>query len=527
MSVIEKKIVPIIFFLLFLPMLYMHSIEWFNGYGDNAFLGELINNISNTGKPSNQINASVYNLFTFLGKSPAEVLKRRLDGPDPKKINQFKKHTYLILYLISPLTYIMPDRILIPGLKILSFLSMIFLIYYFLRSKGVDIVSATIFCLFISSHPVWSYGLYGQMYVDRLFLPLGTLFLFTLTSENIQRKWLLIISLLCFTITDRVGAICGMAIICFTLLNWKKYKGNRVFLFSLAGALILGSLLIIKFYMNNSDYGSFSSSFHPRTFLNLYETYPGFSYKLHIFIFLNFLFFGFFGFFDLKTFLVAIILMIPNIMGNIGGAEKTGWYTHYHMLYFPFLVWALANGYIKIYKKFGKNFSIKRKIVFNASICVLLLFFAGFYPYSSQNLAFDTKNLGQLAWIKGFTDFPSYLRNGHRYNGMQQRKNIEKQIPRNVIISTMEPLFTTLYKDREIHIYPAGIDIADYLILNYSPNATEGTKYTGAASYAGPEAIKELDIGLNKRMVKLGFDVDNPIVIGPWAILEKKVAKTH
>jgi hypothetical protein len=49
--------------------------------------------------------------------------------------------------------------------------------------------------------------------------------------------------------------------------------------------------------------------------------------------------------------LIAFGAMLPNILDNIAGAEKTGWSTHYHSVYFPFLVAAALIGFANLWKR--------------------------------------------------------------------------------------------------------------------------------------------------------------------------------
>ena len=522
MSKIEKKVLVGFFILFFIPIYFVQSNVWYNGGGDNAFIGELMNEMVTTGKPHIQITAGFYHLFKLCAMKPDEVLKQKLEGPTPKKLNQFRKHTYLILYPLSLFTKVIPAKYLIPLLKVCSFLVLIFLIYALARSYNIDVITSVMVSLFVSIHPAWSWGLfYGEMYVDRLFLPLGLLFIMLLNKKDIPIKSLIFVVFLCALISERVGAICGIAILGQLVFNWKNINSTqRKQLISIAVVAIIITIALLKLYIRNSDYSSFSSSFSISGFMSLLENFPGFAIKLWVFIFLNIIIYGIFGCFNWKYSLITLGVMLPNVMGNIGGAEKTGWSTHYHTLYFPFLAFTVISGLGVLYNKLMQFKKPKLNLILlNLSIIGL------FYVVASINLTaplgfdFSKNPLKRSAFALTLDHMPLYMEGGGFDVLVNDKIKVDESIPRGVVVTTISHMYTALYEGREMYQYPAGVGIADYVVL---PHRKKEPRFFGAVNYNGPEASNQLDIGLLVRLEELNFDLDNPTIIGPWAILKKK-----
>ena len=48
---------------------------------------------------------------------------------------------------------------------------------------------------------------------------------------------------------------------------------------------------------------------------------------------------GIFAFFaGIRVAIIAMACLVPNVIITVGGAEFTGWTTHYHAMYFPILI---------------------------------------------------------------------------------------------------------------------------------------------------------------------------------------------
>ncbi len=523
MSRRETYLTLLLFVCVLIPLSYIQIMEWNYGSADNAFLDELLTNIRQTGKPTSQINASVYEVFDFIDQEPEIVLSGRLDGPDPPEINQFEKHAYFVLYLIAPLTFLIPGYILIPLLKTLCFCGVPLVAYLYMRGKRVARFSAALLVLLVAAHPIWSFGLFWQMYVDRFFLIFGLLFIYQLTREHPDKTKLLLTAGLCAILTERSGAICGAAIVAYVVLQPRKYLLSTPFYAVLAVVLMGASVFIIQVVLNNEDYQGFSSSLAPSVFYLNVTADAAFRNKLLTFLMVNLALFGLLGLFDWRSYLVTVGTMLPNIMGTLGGGEKTSFATHYHSTYFPFLVWSVATGYANVYRRLRQSSRPRLWIgLLNTSACVTMLIPMCIYPTEVGGLGFDSRNLKSIAWYRSFRELTRYLPGGQMHDFAREMQKAPALIPEGSVVSTVEKFLPILHDGRDVFLYPDGVDIADWVIvyLDRAPGASP--RYLGAVSYLGPEAQKQLNLGLEKRLAGLGFDLENPERVVTWAVLKKR-----
>jgi hypothetical protein len=215
--------------------------------------------------------------------------------------------------------------------------------------------------------------------------------------------------------------------------------------------------------------------------------------------------------------------MLPNVFGNIGGAEKIGWSTHYHITYFPFLIYAASKGYIKIWLKCK---SLLYRIILYLFIVIIIFLYTGLYLYSLDNLKISYAQILDNAWVKTVRTISDYFDEKGSYAYIYKRtKRIRDVIPENTIISVPEFLMVSLYKNRNICYYPMGLDDADYIIVTIVNINSKPPIYSGAVTYLGEENRKKLDEYLVKCMDKNGYDIYNPVVIDNIAIIKRKKFK--
>ena len=75
---------------------------------------------------------------------------------------------------------------------------------------------------------------------------------------------------------------------------------------------------------------------------------------------------------------------------NIGGAEKVGFFTHYHSYYFPVLLWATIAGYAAAYRLLSAR---RLTPALYAAVTLLVLFLALVDPTAAPKLSISTAYL--------------------------------------------------------------------------------------------------------------------------------------
>jgi len=504
MSRKEKIIVAIILLTLATLLSYFKLNTLIDKQGDTGMLYQLTSNIASTGKPILNISESVrYFIFDsgLLTKTPEEINKVSLLSPKQENLDYFSWHEHYILYLLAPFVWLIPVEILLQSLNVISFLLIILIAYLMLRKNGVSIIPAFLFCLIVVAHPAWSLAIQGQIYVDRFFMPIALYTMYLLYKGNYNKYIVLIISAIALIIHERAGLILGMVVIAYTILFWRKTLGLRLFQLSIGIVMILSSVIYMKIFMTNPYY----SSFLPNSIQGLISLLSSdvFVGKMVLFSIFNILLMGILSIFNWRTFLIAFIVMIPNMIGNIGGAEKIGWLTHYHSYYFPILVWAAAIGCIELNKKLSK--SIKKMIAFNLILAVIFTSILLLDPYKVDVITFSPQSISISIFQRAGADIPKFI-SGYSNTINKCKREIQEFIPYNSKVSGPECILPILYKNRTLNLYPVGIDNSDYAVLSMQYKTKTEIEYGGAVSYLGIDNQNKINQILIERLKKNNYD---------------------
>ncbi len=516
---VEPKEVVIVFAFCFVAIFIISfsKISTEVGYGDNAFLIQLSENIARDGSTtSNVVQAIKDFLASGLQSAEAEEFKKYDFGYiiDPQDGNVFKYHTYFILFLIVPFVKIFGANVVLNILHVSSFIVLILAIYLFLRDRGIGIVPALIFCFYISTHPALAQSITGQLYVERYFIGFAGLFIFFLTREKKNHPLIIILGVLCSLISERSGLAIGVFIISWMIVNWQTNESPfRESTMVLGFFFCVFSIILTKLYLKNyysPNFLPFSSQTLAQMLSNV-EFWNG----LAMFLILNLIIYGLVAAFEWRFFLPSVLVMLPNMIGNIGGAEKTGFLTHYHSLYIPFLAFALAFGFVRCYA-YVKNNHLKISLV--AGIALFALIGMNLYPYDMSDIKLLKNPLHGYAVLKYVS--PNVL--SKRSITKRLREFVENSIPKNVVVSTPERFMPLLFESRNLYFYPLGMDVADFVVLNIKIDENGHRIYSGAYSVMGKNATKEINFILQERLLAAGYDLEHPKVLKNAAILKRK-----
>ncbi|MBK7960888.1 MAG: hypothetical protein IPK04_06580 [Bdellovibrionales bacterium] len=331
------------------------------------------------------------------------------------------------------------------------------------------------------------------MYIDRIFMPLAFICLMWLYNNKLfSERLFYILVILCVIITDRSGIYIGSALLFYTLFKHLKSLNQRKAILLLGVTSAVFSYSIIKLYLDNPDYADVGSRFSLGSFLTSWNTYPDFREKSLIFLVINIPLFSLISLWCWPAALVGYGSMIPNLFGSMGGGEKTSFLMHYHSFYFPILAWAMACGVISFYQR-----NKKTKLLVPALLVLSIIQInrdstsPELYEAKRENL----KNAALFAPLKYFL-----LNETHKEFVVEARKQIAANVPEGSIISVAEPLFPALYENRQIHLYPMGIDDADIVVTRVEK--IDGSFiYTGAPTFVS-DKVDLYNRGLTERLSK-------------------------
>ena len=486
---------------------------------DSAFLMEVLTSIKKTGVPTTHLIPSVLDAYTAGAfTTSAEVLCKADLITTVRGISQLENHAYYILYPLAAFTWVFPPHVILAVANGIGFVSIIFILYLVIRGQGVPILGAIVFCSLVMAHPAWAHASLGDFYADRFFMPLGLLYVFLLYNSTIQQSSVsriylpltLAVGLLASSTTER-GAIMVVSFNIAFLFFYRKMiadRGAKIVIPFFSMALLAYIFLYLKLiYISHAGNMSLSA-FLPQVY-NCFEMFqaPEYTAKAKEFIIINVLLFGIFALFNWRLALIAFAALLPNLLTTIGGAEKNGWATHYHSMYFPFLAFASAMGYSKLW-------NLLRYARYRMLLIGVLLFLIPAISNYSPGYG------GMSGAVKRV--YAYYVNREQSYEKQQsiKFKQIMAAVPVGANVTTMEGFVPTLYRGRNIYFYPMGIDTADYAVLNKVIQPDGSFYYAGAVSYI-PGESQQIDICLTERLRKVGFNVDHPkLLVGNMVVLE-------
>jgi hypothetical protein len=341
-------------------------------------------------------------------------------------------------------------------------------------------------------------------------------------SPQAKMKWILLSAILSILITERIGLICGAFLFGAAILYFRKLAALRWKIILLSFGCALYSIVLIKFFIQYSATEGFSSNFI-WPIIKMHLSTPSFVEALAVFFIFNFVYLGLFSVFEWRGLLLTLGVMVPNILGNIGGAEKYNWVTHYHTMYFPFLVWASLEGFAKLY-----NFSRKRtaRVLLFTVVLLLTSLSASMLPKETyKTLGYRWKNYLQHPLYFSIHEMPAfYGQHATRPLFKDIIPIIKRTIPKGSVVGTFEPIMPSLYGWADIVFYPDGLEDADYALVRYEKDESGKYIYSGEVCYQGAEDCARLSRCLTERMRAAGYNTETPVLLGTrsFAILKRE-----
>jgi len=130
----------------------------------------------------------------------------------------------------------------------------------------------------------------------------------------------------------------------------------------------------------------------------------------------------------------------------------------------------------------------------------------GFETHSFRHLPRNNACLRMMRLVPRYS-FPKRRRKAHEIY-----EALVKVIPPGATVSAPEFVYPALYKRNLLQLFPIGLDSADYALM--------GVDYV-----RGPEERRRLEIGLRERMARVGYDLDNPLMVGTLEVYRRTAGR--
>jgi hypothetical protein len=416
-------------------------------------------------------------------------------------------HPYIIAYILSYIAHILKlDPVLFSSFIIaINIVGVTFVVYIYSRYKNISVFSSTQIAILTFISTPLLYSLVGQFYFDRLMpLPLFLLLIILYEVYENKKNLFLLMSVVVFTtilISERSLIMIAYALSYYLVLFLISKRFKEVALLSILLLATLGYFYIWSHFFQDSIYYSKINLMGMYNNLLLSFSVNG-QLQMSLKLILTLLPFLILSLFNKKFFLIGIFAIIPNLLVTVGGAEKTGFTTHYHSAYIAFVIFAGVIGFFNLYQK---NTSRIKYFLLSLFIIMLIAYELRLNGDHHNKIDFDggRKNY----YLTGLLSFKSDIKNSMQIN-KHYNLSLVKNIPLNSTITTQENLMPVLVATghRLIDYFPIGIYDNDYLLVSYEVIGDEHLPIL--VSYVGREERIEISrflddiIARNYELVK-------------------------
>jgi hypothetical protein len=514
-SRIEPAVATILFVLMSVGLSHFMVARWFIQAGDSAFMIDLVGRAaSGHGLVSSTFN-SAYSIFPML-ELDADAYCRSSLPSLLADVSGLRWHAYLLTFPMAWLTFVPGVTALgvSIGFNIASFMGSMLLLWLFLRRQELPVLVVAAFLILLFVFKPWSSAIMGQLYFDRMFLLPGIALVLgvhsRLTGERFSFAWIVALTVVCALVSERPAVMTGCFLIAYPVLR----RGLGVlksrdcwWLVALGVGCWAYTILYVRLFQD-SPYKGVASGAAVIAALKS-SLVPGGAYHAHTMkLFAVLLPFFILAVFEWRLCLVAAAAVMPNLMLTIGGAEKNGFATHYHMVYLPFLIAAAALGLVRIRSLLrpwsdDRWFSPRRVVATAAMVAGL----AGLAVYSDRINAADLKRTfvfddpGDRAlptsllvnWPNPVVDV--WVGQAGFY------RDFVSDIPDGSTVSSPEWFMPILAMRREMTIYyaPIALGTSQYMIMVYDP-VTEGGFKLQVPSFRGEDELGKIRACIQSRV---------------------------
>jgi hypothetical protein len=391
----------------------------------------------------------------------------------------FRQKPFIAASLISASGWVAPvSTSWLAGLWIASSLvGGLLALYIFMRKSKLSNTTALLVLATVSLYPVFSNAFLGQIYMDLLmFGPATALVLSIWWMKNHSTsiwRWTVSLTILLGLISERGAYLAGLVGFGYTLLLFGKHVLHKreVLCVSLSGLTMgLWGFIWSRFIMINRDYQGKSYKDAIARFSGLMDD----PVRPQFLVFVSTsLVFVCLALFSGRTALIALGAITPTLLVSTGGAELTGFYTHYHQTYLPVLVSAAVIGFVRI--TFWLNLSnriTQQRIATVLGAVLLMVSVFNWTQYGQKatmaRLTSDTK----IALLP--PQLNDYVRVETLSAELDQLTTYLKKLNPETISggeSIMPALFLAGFKD--VEYWPVGVGVADVVVApltNGAPN---------------------------------------------------------
>lgn len=397
--------------------------------------------------------------------------------------NTYKDVSFLRvhLYLFAIFSKLFDPRILpIPSWPLLllsiSYAIGITTIFQLIKRHTNFKVAFSYIGLVLIASPLFYESLRGQPYLDRLAFGPIVILLSRLYQKKFQKKRdlaiIIFISLITASISERAALIAGLILIISPII-FVGIKAPREA--NSKALLVLGVFFILCYFLWSNFYSisAYEGNTDPRNFypnfLRLIDGDRNFNFQIYLSVIAPFILLSLA---KLRYLGLVFLAVFPNLLVDVGGAELSGFSTHYLAFVLPILSITSSIGCVELFRHFGlrgsKNVSAKIILVIALlSLLGLNVYAIKVEPEISHIMKIQTFT-GRAFDALGFTN--KEVRLSRKFSEGLNSDFIENiEIRFDKVVTTPERFMPTLlvHGHRRVEMFPVGIGVNEYLIIPF------------------------------------------------------------
>ncbi|MGC4062894.1 MAG: DUF2079 domain-containing protein [Aquabacterium sp.] len=435
-----------------------------NRQGDAAIFEQLLANIHARGEAVSNVFANTQNFIErqYFTKPFEDQLKDGLAPPVKAERGMLRFHAYGILFLIAPLLKWWSASMTLALLQVLSSCAVLVIVHAIVRQRTQASWLALPLLTLVVLHPLFGGGLVGQFYPDRLFVPLA-LILCHQAYRHVGIGYLLITALLTSLVNERAALIGGLLLLLVPFCS-PQFGANRkrvVQTLAVGLAMLAYAYAQKRFVLENAYYDTYLPHGIGDLILRFQHRRLFAERAVELLLVSTPLLLLSLGHVRLGA--VAVFVMVPNVIGDVGGAEKTGWVTHYHSYYFPVLVFAATMGFVQLLERIKPRLDAIRLPLAAGGVLMLALPIAFALHQLKQQIASGA--MPPVSYLtEPWSSYNCYHR-GKCPTGRVYQKAVQDAIAADALVSTDELGMALVYDKARVDYFPVAAGQADYLLL--------------------------------------------------------------
>jgi hypothetical protein len=463
-----------IFFGLSMMILRGLASRWLTQNGDAAGFVDVLADPMRRGKLDFSYGMSAKYLYSLISAGPDQGSKWGFANPWAGS-SFIHWHPYLVGYISSHFNFFLSAETysLLFEATSISFGMLLVINLVYRASEGRKVLF--IFLGVVLSAPIFFESIQGQPYFDKIFFGPIIAIIILLTQENEFNKnktWILSgLILFCILLSERTSLM--VTLIVFAIIAMRR-KERLYRLTNIKIVLGLASFGIIwffcwRYFIQNNDY--YQGLTTQALFGNLKELIFGARRGKFLILLATILPFLIIQLRNLHYLLISISSILPNLIISVGGAELTGFDTHYLALCLPILIALSAISLASDQRKPELTSKKKKSLIYLMCLASILSFLNYNKVTNGAALSLNGSKKMFAKVLDNFGITPTGIRESREIS-YRPYLNLFNTLPlRNSAspISTPENMMTALLASGQskFDYFPVGLGVDDYVIVPF------------------------------------------------------------